>query len=396
MLIMAAIMTFVLCAAGCATTGGGAVVFAPTPLPLDGAPLRYTHPSGAFSVTVPRDWARIEQHTTALAAVSFAPPNAALPVATFAVVKLDVPLDEAAFAALLDRYQTQIRPDAADYTEQSRSAMGDGSWRFTGRRILTGETGVSVNTFIQRAETLIGVAEVVLDAGADAGTLQTMVNSFAPQPSDALALQATDAAALSGAKPTALSVLHVSAWTTPTGAFYITGEVANYSSQTARDLPIEAALLNAEGGTVAGAVDTVMGLGVPPGGFAPFSLRFGARPPEAVDFRLALGGGAWTWSAESDLVGAESLMWTDESRFDEFGRLIVSGRVTHTGADALTDVRAVATIFDAAGDVIGAGSAAVGTGVLEAGRDAPFEILIVETGGDPANYIVTVQGRRGG
>jgi len=390
-----AIMTLVLFASGCSS---GAVVFAPTPPPLDSTSLRYTHPSGVFAVSVPRDWARYEQHTTALASAAFAPPDARTPAATFAVVNLGAPIDEAAFAALLDRYQTQLRPDAADYTEQSRQAMGDGSWRFTGRRIVAGETGVSVNTFIQRAGSLIGVAEIVLDAQVDVATLQTVVNSFALQPPaapEASTLQPSDVAALSGAKPSALSLLHVATWTTPTGAFYITGEVANYSGEVAIDLPVEAALIAADGASLAGAVDVVMGLGVPPGGFAPFSLRFGARPAGAIDYRLAVGGANWALSADVALVSADALTWTDGSRFDDFGRLVISGIVTNISPDTIQAPRAIATIFDAAGLVIGAGAVDVGTaGTLAPGEDAAFDILIPETGGDPANYIVSVQGRR--
>jgi hypothetical protein len=375
--------------AGCAS---GAVVFAPTPPPPDSSPQRYTHPSAAFSVSVPSDWALNERYTTTLASAAFSPPGSSFPAATFAVVNLGDPVDEAGFAALLDRYQTEIRPDIAEYTEQSRTAMGDGSWRFSGRRIIAGETGQSVNTFIQRSGALIGVAEIVLPESGELQTLLTLVNSFTLN--GASALEPSDLTQLAFARSTVFTILHVATWTTPTGAFFITGEVANYSDQNAVDLPVEAGLIAGDGRQIAGAVDTVIGLHLPPGGFAPFSLRFGSRPTEAVSFQLRVGSGDWQPTDVGAFVGGEALDWTDSSRFDSFGRLVISGDVTNAGAESVGTVRAVVTIFDADGLVIGAGWDDLDVAALAPGESAPFEILIAETGGDPANYIVTVAARR--
>jgi hypothetical protein len=333
-----------------------------------------------------------ERYTPTLASAAFSPPSSAFPAAAFAVVNLGEPVDDAAFAALLDRYQAEIRPDIAEYTEQSRAAMGDGSWRFSGRRIIAGETGQSVNTFIQRSGALIGVAEIVLPESGDLDALLRLVNSFTLN--SAGALQPADLTQLAFARPTAFGILHVAAWTASSGAFFITGEVANYSDQGAVDLPVEAGLLAADGRQLAGAVDTVMGLHLPPGGFAPFSLRFGSRPREAVSFQLRVGGGDWQPTDARAFVGGETLNWTDSSRFDAFGRLVISGSVTNTGAEFVRDVRAAAAVFDASGLVIGAGWDDLDATALAPGESAPFEILIPEMGGDPANYIVTAAARR--
>ncbi len=71
--------------AGC---GADAVVFAPTPAPEDLTPIRYDHPSGAFSVSVPRHWSLYEQNTTTLATAAFAAPGADEPAILFAVINL--------------------------------------------------------------------------------------------------------------------------------------------------------------------------------------------------------------------------------------------------------------------------------------------------------------------
>jgi len=121
--------------AGCS---GGAVVFAPTPLPPDFSPLLYTHPSGAFTVALPRNWSVYEQYTTVLAAAAFSAPGANEPALRFAVINTGQPVSSSFLGDFLDRYQKQIRPDAVDYAEVSRQAMGDGSWRLTGLRHTAG------------------------------------------------------------------------------------------------------------------------------------------------------------------------------------------------------------------------------------------------------------------
>jgi hypothetical protein len=375
-------------AAGCA---GDAVVFAPTPPPEDHTPIRYDHPSGVFSVSVPRHWSLYEQNTTTLATAAFAAPGADEPAALFAVINLGRAVSSQEFTDLLNLYQAQVRADVGRYVEQSRQAMGDGSWRLTGLREIAPGTMQAVNTFIQSAGTYIGLTEVVLDQ-ADAALLQTIVNTFTIRAAADPPLQPADLTTLAFAKSSGLGILHVSAWTTPQGVFFITGEVANYGLATARGIPIEAGLYSADGLPLTGAVDQVMGHGIPPGGFAPFSLRFGAgQPPQAAQYRVTLGKD-WT-AAESGVVyGADALAWTDSSRFDSFNRLVISGEVTNTSEHPVRQMRASVTVFDGAQNVIGAGYADIAPAELEPGSAAPYEIVLPEVGGDPVNYIVNIQG----
>jgi hypothetical protein len=376
--------------AGCS---GGAVVFAPTPAPPDQSPLRYQHPSGAFSVSVPRQWALYEQHTSELASASFAPPGADEPALTFAAVNLGGEIDAASFGGLIDQYQTQVRSDVEVYTEQSREAMGDGSWRLTGMRNGPDGLGTPVNTFIDRTGTLLGVIEVTLDSGAGLADLQTVVNSFRLGTGEAL--QPTTISALNGAKSSGLGIIHVAAWTTEAGVFFITGEIANYGTTPIDRVPVQAALRTADNLEVAFAEDAIMGHGIPAGGFAPFSLRFGqGQPSLSADYRLTVGAG-WQPGTSIRLIGQESLSWTDRSEFDLFGRLTITGTVTNSGASAVTAVRAFATVFSSAQNVIAAGFIDLEPGTLSPGESADFAILLPDVGGAPANYIVNVQGLPG-
>jgi hypothetical protein len=368
---------------------GGAVVFAPTPPPPDVSPLRYDHPSGAFSVEVPRNWPVYAQNTTTLASASFAPPGSSQPPVRFSVINLGKKLDSAGLADALNQYQKQVRPDARRYTETARQAMGDGSWRLSGlRQTATGETE-PVNTFIQQSGTLVGLAEVVIPPDApQMAELQGIVNSFTLH--EDTPLEPTDLSALGSAGDAGLDIVHVSTWTTDGGVFFITGEVANYGPSVVTDVPVRAGLYTADGLGMAEAVDNTMSYGIPPGGFAPFSLRFGARPAQTARYQLSLGGADWKPEASRVVLGQDQLDWTDDSQVGEDGKLVITGTVRNKSDQPARDVRAVVTLFDAAQNVVAAGFSEV-TPLLDAKASAPYQIVVPERGGDAVNYIVSVE-----
>jgi hypothetical protein len=374
--------------AGCSS---GAVVFAPTPLPADQSPASYNHPSGAFSAVVPRQWAVYEQNTTTLASAAFSAPGDDQPSVLFAVINLGHELDSDEFGSVIDLYQTQVRSDTGRYVEQSREAMGDGSWRMTGLRSSPGGAQ-QVNTFIQRDGTFIGLIDVVLpDDEAEQATLQRVVNSFSVG-QDA-SLEPTDLTTLAYAKESSLGVLHVATWNTPNGVFFVTGEVANYGLTAVDSVPVHVDLRSADGLVVLGAVDTVLSYGIPPGGFAPFSLRFGqGQPSNAATYTVRLGGEDWQ-PTEPALFGQNEMTWTDKSSFDSFNRLVVDGTVTNVSDKTIRQPRATATVFDGEQNVIAAGYADITPDALTPGVSADFEISLPEMGGSAENYIVNIQGR---
>lgn len=382
------LLLLLLCLTGC---GSGAVVFAPTPLPPDVSPLRYEHPSGAFSVHVPRNWPVFMQYATTLASASFAPPHSTEPLLTAAVINVAQPPDTATFATWIDQYQTDIRADAAHYKEESREAMGDGSWRMTGLRTIPGGETRQINTFMERAGSAIGILEVILppDAALTAA-LQDAINTFQINPDSAL--QATDISVLVSLASSSLEVLNVNAWTTPAGVFYITGEVANYGTLPAVDLPVRALLLTADGLPVAEAVDMPMGYAVLPGGFAPFSLRFGqGQSGLTSQYEVVLGSDEWQPQTDVVVYGPQDLSWIDESTFNADGQLVVSGVVTNIGQNLLHRPRASVTVFNANQQVIAARFVDLDITELQPNESAAFQITLPEIGGDPAQYVVNIQ-----
>lgn len=388
------LLPFLMCLvlAGC---GSGAVVFAPTAVPADQTPIRYTHPSGAFSVTLPRDWSVYEQNTTTLATAAFSAPGAEQPALMFAAINLGREVDASEFGGLIDLYQRQIRSDTGHYTEQNREAMGDGSWRMAGVRTAPGGGTEELNTFLQRTGTLVGLIDVQMPKNdTQLPALQGIINSFTLNPgsADAPPLEPSDLTTLTFAKDGALGLLHLATWSTPSGVFFVTGEVANYGQTTIADVPIQVDLRTADGLSVLGAVDQVMGYGIPPGGFAPFSLRFGqGQPSLATTYTVTLGGEDWQPS-EVVILGANEMTWTDESRFDNFNRLIISGTVTNVSQSVIRQPRALVTVFDRVENVIGAGFSDIEPAELQPGESATFEITLPELGGEAQNYIVNVQG----
>ncbi|MBI1281193.1 MAG: hypothetical protein GC179_23910 [Anaerolineaceae bacterium] len=373
--------------AGCT---GGAVVFAPPPPPPDISALLYTHPAGIFTVSVPRNWSVYEQNTTVVASVSFSPPAEDQPWIEFAVMNIGQPFNSGTFGSLIDRYQQQIRPDVTYYTEISRQAMGDGSWRMSGVRHLPGGLTQPLNTFIQQSGTFLSVIDVLVSADAKRMTeLQQIINTFSVNL--AAQLDVADPKVLGYASPSAVEFLHVATWSTPQNVFFITGEVANRGTTQLTDIPIRAVLKSADNVPIAEAVDTVMGYSLPPGGFAPFSLRFGqGQPSLTTNFDLYLGNKDWKSQPDRAVYGQDELSWEDKSSFEADGSMVIDGTVRNISQNPILSPRVVTTIFDSAGNVIAAGFVDL-TAALNPSDSTAFRILVPEMGGQPANYIVNVQ-----
>lgn len=380
------IIGFIILLWGISACQEGTVTFAPTPLPPDRSPLVYEHPSGAFSIRPPRDWTLSERDDGMLASAAFTPPDGRAVALSIGAIRLSAPAET---LALIDRYQTAIRPDAGRYTEMGREAMGDGSWRSIGlSRTVSGESQ-QVNTFFQRVDETFVVLQVYLpDDPALMATLETTLNTLRINAAGhALTPAPLDALAFAGAPDVRVMNLH--GWTTADGVYYITGEVANFSPQPVGNIPISARLLTDDGAELASANDTVMAHSIAAGDYAPFSLRFGAgRPPEATHFRLIIGAAERVGTP----TGAESLTWEDRSSVTADGHLLIAGTASHDGARTLNGARAVITVFDDAGRVIGAGFIVLGDdGTLEGGQSADFALLMRDIGGQPANYIINFE-----
>ena len=373
-----------------ACSGGGAVVFAPTALPPEVAPNEYSHPSGAFSLLLPRTWSLFEQTTSLFASSTFAPPNSDLPLVQIATINLGREIAGDELGDVMNQYQSQIRADITRYTEQSRQAMGDGSWRITGlRQSPAGETQ-QINTFIQANGSLLSVLEITLPLDATLQSqIQTIINTFSL--ADTADLPVSELTVLANVSQSQIQIVNLSTWTTANGIFYVTGEVSNSGDLAIADLPVRAQLQTQGGESVADAVDVVMGYAIESGGFAPFSIRFGqGQPSNATRYTVSLGSEDYTQQTAT-VVGFPILQWTDETQTTQEGAIFVTGTVTNTGEDGVLSPRAIVTLFDEGGRVIGAAFADADMTSIAEGETANFNVLISELGDVPANYVVNVQ-----
>ncbi|GAB5491366.1 MAG: hypothetical protein Phog2KO_15810 [Phototrophicaceae bacterium] len=373
-----------------ACSGGGAVVFAPTALPPEVAPNEYSHPSGAFSLLLPRTWTLYEQTSSLFASATFAPPNSDTPLVQIATINLgrDVLGDE--LGDIMNQYQSQVRPDLTRYTEEGRQAMGDGSWRMTGLRQNSGGETQQVNTFIQANGNLLLILEVVvpLDASLQSQT-QTIINTLSLATSADLPV--SDLSVLANVAQAEIQIVNLSTWTSSNGVFYVTGEVSNSSERTIAELPVRAQLQTQGGEVLADGTDIVMGYAIESGGFAPFSIRFGqGQPANTTRYTVSLGSEDYI-EQTAVIIGFPTLQWVDETQTTQDGVIFITGTITNTGEEGVLSPRAIVTLFDEGGRMIGTAFADADRTSLPAEETANFNVSLSEIGGIPSNYVVNVQ-----
>lgn len=370
---------------------GGTVVFAPTPLPPDLSPRLYTHPSAAFSIALPPDWAVFAPESADLAQASFSAPNQAGPQLRVMVANLGVPIETQAFADLMNQYQSQIRPDLRQYTEQDRQSMADGSWRMVGLRQDAAGNTEQVNTFFQRDGALLAIIEIeVSEDAAQLARLERAVNTFSLNA--AAGLPTVSLSALASSSGPQLQIVSLNSWTTEQGVFFITGEVQNNTYQDWPPVPVRAAIYAEDGAGLAEARDLVMGHAIPARGFAPFSLRFGQGQPQAGrDLEVTLGDMLNVDTPEATVLSAPLLTWDDQIDSGPDGQRYVSGTIRNEGDVTVRQARAVVTLFDEQGRIVGARFVDAEDEILAPGASSSFSIDVPDLGGLPATYIVNVQ-----
>jgi len=217
--------------------------------------------------------------------------------------------------------------------------------------------------------------------------LETAINTF--KVNNEAALEPTTLNSLSFVRREELDIIHVSTWTTAQGVYFITGEIANYGNQTIGSIPIYAELQNTDGTAIKTDTSTIMGYGIPPGGFAPFSLRFEEQLEEATNYELILGD--QNLDNNSIIYGSQNMTWTDEIEFSEEEHLLINGTLVNTGTQIIRAPLVTVTIFDSTQTVIAAGYTLITDETLIPGRSIDFHLRIPEMGGEAANYIIDIQ-----
>jgi hypothetical protein len=147
---------------------------------------------------------------------------------------------------------------------------------------------------------------------------------------------------------------------------HIVGEVLNEGSVPMSYVKIVATLYNAEGDVVGtGFTYTALDV-IPPGGKAPFDL--GTDEYAGFEsYKLQVQG-------DPGELGRQDLVILSHSTATEYDWLHIRGEVSNTGSTDAEYVKIVATLYDAASNVIGVGFTYTELDVVAAGDTSPFDL----------------------
>jgi hypothetical protein len=208
----------------------------------------------------------------------------------------------------------------------------------------------------------------------------------APAPADASApADAPMPVATPAANFPQLQILSHQSYVDESGWFHIVGEVQNSSGTPMSFVEVVATLYDDAGNVVRTDSTYVELETIPPGGKAPFRVSTD-QYVGVTQYKLQAQGNPGT-PPRQDLVVLSHNSYTDDA-----GWLHVQGEVQNTGETPSQFVKVVVTLYDVAGNVVGAGFTYTELDVIPPGGTSPFE---TETDHYPSfdHYEIQVQGQ---
>lgn len=200
-----------------------------------------------------------------------------------------------------------------------------------------------------------------------------------------------------GASADLLEVVNYTVTRPVPGSAVILGMVSNKSSSPIAGISVQADIQDASGSTVATGQDQLLAqVALPPGVQAPFMIAISQEVP--TDAEVIFQATAQVYDPETML--AIGTPYTDLELKDatlakgpgDVWQLI--GKVSNTGSKTATNVLVLASVYDAAGNIMDVGLGVVPM-ALAPGADAPIEVTFLSTLGateGPAKYEATVVG----
>jgi hypothetical protein len=381
-----------LLAAACDTSP---VVVIATPIPPDGGFRTYQHPSGVFTLRLPPNWSVRDVSEGGVLRVEFSAPGSAnLPMSVY-VVNTGATMESTELLALIDQYQQIV--NAGLYTEVSRNGQGDGSWRLVGIR----ESPIGarqLNTFIQADGTFFSALEMDITNLDEQSmrTLQAVINTYRVNPNaQIVASEIRPVANIDSAvTPGSLTFSGIYQWTTPDGAFIVNGEVTNASGAPLEAVRVTATLVDAQGLPLA-SQQSILALEIlEVGQTAPFSIRFQTgKPAQAVRADVdAVARGA-EYSIGTHLGRSNFIMGNDRATYNERGYLTITADVVNSTQALARFVKAVVTVYDDQGRVVGTDSVFLEKPDLLPGEASRFDVVFFELGGNATRYEITLEGK---
>jgi len=366
----------------------------------------YVHPSGVFSLDLPRDWIINDTSDPRSLNVEFSPPQAPEPVLTVFVINAAV-LNPAAivdpdaasssagydFEMLAATYQTLYHgAPGAIYKEMDRSLQPDGSLRIVS--VLDTPGGpVQFNDFVQ----VVGYYFVALHARlpAEPGQLRTLdrvINTLNVSQTANWMSDISIGPEQSVASEDVIGFTGVNAWETRTGGYVIAGQIVNNSPGALEFVRINAQFYDAQNHVMAEKEDFVPSDVVLPSEVAPFAIAFpDGLPDGAVRYELHASARYADFAARN-FYGPENLGLVSQADFGDGSLLTISGTVRNDGTRTASLVKVIITIFDEQQRVTGAETTLVDRQTLAPGESAGFSVTFVDLGGTPSTFQVTAQG----
>lgn len=373
------------------------VVLVATAVPLDANFRTYTHPSAVFTVRLPQDWSVRDVSPRDAVRVEFSPPgNTGLPL-TFYIINRGEAITAAALLDSLDQYQAVFN-DAATFTETSRLAQGDGSWRVTGLR----QTAIgtrALNTFIQADGSFLTAIEVDVTNTDPArmAQLRSIINTYRVNTRATIARAELPSApdTINASAAGTLKFDGVFGFTGSGGTFIIYGQMTNTGLNALEAVRITAVFYDAQGNILGEQPDVAPVEVLYPGGATPFSVRFrSGRPQQAARFEVSAAGRTAEASLTTHIAPDQFLVANDAASYTVDGQLIVRADVVNKTDGIARFVKATVTVYDDSGRVVGVGSTYLTKRDLLPAEASGFEIVFFEVGGAAARYVVSVEGQK--
>jgi hypothetical protein len=372
------------------------VVVVATPVPPDMNYHTYRHPSSVFSLRLPPDWSVRDVSKGDAVRVEFSPPsNTGLPMTVY-VINTGSVIDASTLLDSIDKYQSAVNGNPALYTEVSRNAQGDGSWRITGVR-KTPIGSRQLNTFIQADKAFLSVIEMdITDASPELlQTMKTVLNTYRVSP-DASITASTISGEPSGVN-TSSGVLDFGGlftWTNSQGAFVINGQVTNQSGGPLEAVRVTALLYDSQNNVI-GEQANVLPLEVlSTNGISPFTVQFKTgKPAQAVRYELQGTGRYAEYALKTHLGDDKFVKGNDKATFNAGGYLTVGGDVVNGTQQPAHFVKATVTVYDEQQHVIATDSVFLSKPDLLPGEAAKYEVTFAEMGGSAYRYSITIEGK---
>lgn len=188
--------------------------------------------------------------------------------------------------------------------------------------------------------------------------------------------------------PLRLRVAQAQLYRSAAGSTWVVGELVNEGSAAAEGVRLQIDVVDGVGEIVVQTAVWVAASLIPAGAAAPFGTLLPELPPD-VQPVVSVVGGQSAVDLGSRYFGVVA---TAVSLTSSEGQLTLTGELENQGDRPATQLRLIATLYDATGQVSGFQVQEWADGVLDVGEKRPFSLTAAPPGGNVVGYDLLVQG----